>query len=104
MEELTVRDLFNKLCADREITLQVAEADVANLHSRLCKMRAMLDNDFNSIGASNPFVAANERILSKILSFQHLEDNSKLVIVKFSLGIKHIRTFTMILKEEGEPK
>lgn len=104
MEELTVRDLFNKLCAEREITMQVGEQDVPNLHSRLCKMRSALDNDFNSIGEANPFITADDRILSKILSRQHLEDGSKLVIVKFSLGVKHIRTFTMITPAKDEPQ
>ena len=38
MEELSIKDLFNQLCCDRIIKLQLLDKDVANLHSRLCNI------------------------------------------------------------------
>lgn len=96
MEELSIKDLFNQLCCDRVIKLQLLDKDVANLHSRLCKYRAISDADFGGLGEQNPLIAATDMITCRVVSREHLEDGTKLCVVEFILGARKIRRFTLL--------
>ena len=96
MEELSAKELFNTLVVDRKVKLQVPEDEVAGLHSRLCKYRAAADLDFKQIGETNPVFHAEDQITCAKLSFQHLEDGTKLCIVEFKIVRKQVRRYTMI--------
>ena len=101
MEELSAKELFNTLAADRAVRLQVPEAEVAALHSRLCKFRAAADADFKQIGESNPLFHSEDQIACAKLSFQHLEDGTKLCIVEFKIVRKQVRRYQMISMDDA---
>lgn len=93
---LTVQELFNQLCIDGKVRLQVAEGEGANLHSRLCRIRAAEDKLFSAIGQTNPMLPENSQISSKILQHTHLEDGTKMCIVEFTITTKQTRRFTLL--------
>lgn len=101
MEELSAKELFNTLVVDRKVRLQLPEDEVAGLHSRLCKYRAAADLDFKQIGETNPVFHAEDQITCSRLSFQHLEDGTKLCIVEFKVLRKQVRRYTMIVVDDA---
>ena len=92
----TVQELYNKLCLDRKVRLQVEESDVANLHSRLCRVRSAEDNLFKAIGEENPMILASSQIYSRVIQHTHLEDGTKMCIVEFVIKAKETRRFTLL--------
>jgi len=101
VEELSAKELFNTLAADRVVKIQITESEAPSLHSRLCKYRASADQDFKQIGETNPLFHSEDQIACRKLSFQHLEDGTKLCIVEFKIVRKQIRRFTMIYSDES---
>jgi len=102
MEALSVRELFNQLCAQRRIRLQMCSGEITSLHSRLCRIRAEEDKLLGAIVEENPFLSAKDMIVCKVRSVQHLEDGTELSIVEFSLEERQIRRYTVLPIDEEE--
>lgn len=94
--EVTAKDLFDLLIADKKVTLWIEESKVANLHIQLCKYRKTLDDDFNAIGAEHGLIAARESILLAKAKFSHTEDGTKFCEATFSIGERKRAMFTII--------
>lgn len=99
---LTVQELFNQLCAQRKIKLQLYKAEISSLHSRLCRLRTAEDKLLGAIGEENPLLSSRDMIVSKVCSVFRLEDGTELSIVEFSLEERQLRRYTMLPIDEEE--